>query len=448
MSVTCLLYLATTACTPTVDKGLAEAEKTYQEKNYNQAITLSKAILQKNPGSLKALRLKALSYIALNDIQAALDDYEGLDTDHPDIAPQLLEEILIGIIKDALQQKSFFVRSAAIKALAEMGDPAYLHLIIPRMKDEVAFVRFFTVESLGQLEGPDTLKLVMAAGNDPDGMVRIGAIKVLDESEEGEGDSVRLNNLLATFVDDADVTVRLFALAAMSKHGDKEAFSKMIDAIKKLPADTLSSGIAALGKSKNLSAVPYLNTFITADNQSLRMLAAESMGEIPAPEFYPSLQKALQDASPSVRASAATSLGKLGDKNAIPLLENQLQDPKSIVRVSAAEGLKRLGRNKLEVYNAALSDPDYGVRHFTISSLRRNWGMDAMPLLKASLKDETPRVRTAAIRAIGEIGGKESLPVLKEMLKDPDLAVRTYAAGNVGRILNKMAGKKLKKSEH
>lgn len=439
--------LTQTGCSPPSGKELSDAETAYNQKEYNRALALSDAVLQKSPSSLPAHRVKVLSYVAQGSIEAAFNDYDSVEKKYPEIAPQLLKEISIAAIRQSLTHENYFVRSAAVKAAGEMGDQELSLLIIPGLKDSAPFVRFFTVESLGLLGGPDVLKLLLAAGKDPDGMVRVAVIKTLDEMVEGKNGSsgVEIKNVLATFTNDSDVTVRLFALAGMAKRGDADAFSRLVEAIRTLEPQARAAGAAALGRSKNNGAVPLLIGMIGDAEGPLRMYAAEAMGEIASPELYPPLTKAIADPDPSVRGAAATSLGKLGNPQAIPLLTKTLQDPDAIVRVSAAEGLQRLGKKEMEVYRAALSEKDYAIRHFALGSLRKVGGKEGLPLLAKAAKDEAPRVRIAAIRALGEVGGTEALSLLKESLKDPDLSVRTYAAGNVGRVLNKAAGKELKK---
>ncbi len=441
------LLLLFSGCTPASEKGLAEAEQAYQTQDYMRALTLSEGLLQSSPNAEKAHLLKIRALVALDDIDKALSHSDHIETSNPSLAVSLVREIILSILRTSLKHENYFVRSAAIKAVGEMGDPKHIPLILPRMKDPETFVRFFTVEAIGQLEGPDFLKLIMAAGQDPDGMVRVAVVKVLaDLGQTYQG--VQVNNLLATFTQDQDITVRLLSLAALSKNGDETALSKIISEIERLPEEALASVIAALGRSQNAAAVSYLKTYLTSENGILRMYAAEAMGEMPDSAFYDVLIPALSDADASVRGAAATTLGKLGDKRAIPAIEALLNDSAPMVRVSAAEALKRLGEKRIGPYEAALIDLDYGVRHFTIGSLRRVWGAEGLPLLTLALKDEAPRVRTTAVRAIGEVGGEADLPRLKEMMKDQDLAVRTYAAGNAGRILNKMAGKTMKTSAH
>ncbi len=443
-------FLTVLGCTPSSDNALAEAEQAYAQGDFNRALSLSDSLLQKMPDSLPAHRIKALSYVSQGSIETAFRSLEVVEKRYPELAIPLLKEISIGIIKLSLSHENLFVRSAAVKAVGEMGDVKLTPLIIPGLRDSETFVRFFAVESIGLLGGPDALKLFMAAGNDPDGMVRVGAVKAIDDmaeenSKRGEQNGAALNKLLATFSDDADITVQLFSLAAMAKWGDQDAFPKMLEIIQGLESNPRSAGAAALGRSKMKEAVPLLVDFIADPDESLRMYAAEAMGDISSGDLYSPLVKALSDPVPSVRAAAATSLGKLGDQRAIPLLTKLLGDSDVIVQVSAAEGLHYLGKKKFSIYRDALTAEDYAIRHFAIGSLRKIGGEEAFRLLSESMQDTATRVRIATIRALGEIGGIKALPLLKESLKDPDLAVRTYAAGNVGRVLNKAAGNALKK---
>jgi HEAT repeat protein len=342
------------------------------------------------------------------------------------------KEILV-VLEEALRHENYFVRSAAVKAIGEMGDPAHLSLILPRFKDPISFVRMFSVESVATLHGPDTLKVLLAVGDDPDPMVRVAVVKAIDDlsGTSGKVDSMPVGKLLASFTKDADPTVHLFALASLARHGDNEAFRLLQ---KSAPSD-LYPAIVALGRTKKQEAIPTLTAAVHHTDSMVRMLAAESLGDIPSEKAYSLLTELVTDTDASVRGAAATSIGKTGNSKGIPVLTKSLDDLEPKVQVSAAEGLMRLGEKKLAVYEKALRHSDYGVRHFAIGSLHKTAGKEAMPLLIKALSDDAPRVRIAAVRAIGSIGGKEAIPILRERLKDMDLAVRAYAAGNLGRVL-------------
>jgi len=342
-------------------------------------------------------------------------------------------KVMLEILNSSLRHENFFVRSAAAKAIGEMGDSKFIAMLIPSFKDPMAFVRLFTVESIAQLHGPDTLKLLLAAGVDPDPMVRIAVVKALDElaKDDGKIDSIPIEKILAPFTKDSDSTVLLFAKAALAKRGNEKMFMEIQSALDS--HETLYPAIVALGRTKSARAVPILAKTLQDPDSTVRMFSAEALGEIEDPSAFALLTVLTKDKETPVRGAAATSLGKIGDKKAIPILEGLLNDPEIRVALSAAEGSAHYGKTRLDIYEKALQHADYGVRHSAIGSLQKIAGKEALPLLIKALLDEAPRVRIAAVRAIGAISGPEAIPVLQPALHDPDLSVRAYAAGNLGR---------------
>ena len=343
------------------------------------------------------------------------------------------KKVILDILKSSIAHENFFVRSAAAKAIGEMGDSKYIPLLIPMLKDPMAFVRLFTAESIAQLHGTDTLKLLLAAGGDPDPMVRIAVVKALDElaKDTGKIDALPIEKILTPFTKDSDATVLLFAKAALAKRGNEQMFMEIQSALE--TEETLSPAVVALGKTKLARAIPMLTKTLQNPDSTVRMFSAEALGEIADPSAFEILIPLTKDKEPSVRGATATSLGKIGDKKAVPILEAMVGDPDMRVQISATEGLTRYGKTRLDIYKKALQDDDYGVRHSAIGSLQKISHKEAMPLFIKALSDPAPRVRIAAVRAIGAISGPEAIPILKGQLTDPDLSVRAYAAGNLGR---------------
>ncbi len=357
------------------------------------------------------------------------------------------KKVIDDILKSALQNENFFVRSAAAKAIGEMGDPKYVPLLIPMLKDPMAFVRLFTAESIAQLRGPDTLRLLLAVGGDSDPMVKIAVVKALDDlaKENGKIDGLPIEKILDSFTKDHDATVLLFAKAALAKRGNEKMFLDIQDALRN--EDAIAPAVVALGRTKLVNAVPILTKTSQNADSTLRLFSAEALGEIGSSSAFMPLVALTKDKEGSVRSSAATSLGKIAEKNAIPILEGLLKDTEISVQLSAAEGLARYGKNRFDIYEKAMENADYGVRHSAIGSLQKLWGTtpggisglvgplkkEAVPILMKALSDKSQRVRIAAVRAIGAMSGPEAIPILQPILHDADLSVRAYAAGNLGR---------------
>jgi predicted unusual protein kinase regulating ubiquinone biosynthesis (AarF/ABC1/UbiB family)/HEAT repeat protein len=450
-----LFFLLSAGCSGPPQREITRAQMAYEEGDYPRALALTEVSLQQQPNDPVARRLLILTSLGGGteaQVQAALSAYEALVKETPGVEPSLLKEISLVTVRRSLRHENMFVKSAAVKALGEMGDPENVALLIPMLKDPEVFVRFFTAEALGQLDdgGEGTLKLLMAAGQDPDPMVRVAAVKALAPAEGGALRSPDLvGRLLTAFEADVEPTVQLFALSGQARLGVPTALPKMLLMSQRLDPSNAPGALAALGHSRQAAALAPLSATVENAEASLRMYAAAALGELGRPEAEAPLSHLLQDTEPSVRASAAAALGKLGQSDAIPSLSKALSDADPSVRVSAAEGLLRLGReaDAYPVLEEALKEEDYGIRHAAIGALRKGTQTGpAFGILEKQFKDPAPRVRIAVARALGEMGNaEEALPRLKQALRDSDLAVRTYVAGSIGRLLNQQAGKKLKK---
>jgi len=422
-------------CSRSPDQEWMAAEVAYEAGEFSRALALATSAAERHPDAAPARRIWILSRIATGDMKGGLAAYDAIAGTAPLTATAptapLLREICLAVIRRSMQDANLFVRSAAVKALGEMGDRSHIAQLVPALKDAETFVRFFAVESLGRLGGNEAIQLLMAAGSDPDPMVRVAAVKALDDLEVSA-------QLFALFEGDAEATVQLFALAGRARRGDAKAAEVLLSRAKERREDPAAP--TALGRSKQKMATDHLIDLLAGPEASIRMYAAEALGEIADPKAAPRLIRALQDPEATVRAAAATSLGKLDDPAATALLaEMMMKDTDPVARVSAAEGSFLLGRPDWSAYEGALKHDDYGVRHFTVGSLRKaavRGDKAALEMLIRQIKDPAPRVRIAVVRALGEAGDPSAIPVLKAQFLDEDLAVRTYAAGNLARLLS------------
>ncbi len=432
-----LLVIAVfSACTRSSEPEIARAESAFKARDYDQAIDITQSLLRENPKGTDAHRLKILSHVARGETDKAIDQYDLALENGTSVQP-LLGQMCLLIVQTAFTHENFFVRSAAAKTIGEMGDPAQIRSVASLLRDDNAFVRLFVVETLGRLGGDDALKMLMAAGRDPDVMVRIGAVKAVDDMTKGKPGSEKL---FALFEADKTPAVQLFRLSALAQRGDQTALTRIVTMMETLSADEKPAGLSALGRTRDARAIAFLMPFLKDADPTMRMYAALAAGDIASPSSLDALIPLLLDSETMVRGSAATALGKLGDRKAIPLLTKQIEDPDPVVRASVAEALQRLGQTYQDhkrIYETALAEEDYGVRHFAIGSLAQTAGRDALPIFIKALSDTAQRVRIAAVRAIGETGAASEIPILKEALRDPDPSVRTYAAGNIIRILTR-----------
>jgi HEAT repeat protein len=428
-----LICLIPPGCTRGPEQEWVAAETAYEEGQYQRALALAESAFERHPDAPAARRMLVIASAATGQVGRGLALLEGVTAKGSETP--LLRELCLSVIRHSFQNENLFVRSAAVKAIGEMGDRTQMQRLIPALKDKEPFVRFFAVEALGQLKGEEAIQLLMAAGSDPDPMVRIAAVKTLDEIDAPA-------RLFSFFEGDTEAAVRLFALAGQARREEtgeaaqQTATARLMTLAEERPNDPAVP--AAFSRAKIKTAVPHLIRTLTHHEAQMRMYAAEALGEIADPAAATPLLTALKDDDASVRAAAATALGKLGDEKMSGPLTQTLKDADLRVRLSAAEGLFYLGQTDLAPYAEALRHEDYGIRHAAIGSLRKIAAAgdpQALALLVAQRTDSAPRVRIAVVRAIGEAGNRTTVPILKALLKDEDLAVRTYAAGNLVRLL-------------
>jgi hypothetical protein len=196
---------------------------------------------------------------------------------------------------------------------------------------------------------------------------------------------------------------------------------------------------------------------LLADLQSsdvtLRIEAAQQLGQRPDPAAVPALIRALDDKSVLVQGAAASSLGEMKDSRVPDALAGTLRDPdrdlnfqlvaaialakyhdaraaRTLIsllptrRDDASRALIDLGRPATPALAAALRE--YQVRDI-VTRILISIGdglKDILPLLD---KTEARFTRLAAVRVLGEIDDPRAAAALTEFLKEPDLDVAAAA---------------------
>ena len=118
----------------------------------------------------------------------------------------------------------------------------------------------------------------------------------------------------------------------------------------------------------------------------------------------PALTRALSDTDDSIRCLAALSLGQLKAASAIPALLVLLTDPSGWVRGAAADGLALMGEAAVPALGSALHDDQEGVRVRAAYALYRIRSMSSARWLFPALNDPNPIVHTYVYETLDEMG--------------------------------------------
>lgn len=184
------------------------------------------------------------------------------------------------------------------------------------------------------------------------------------------------------------------------------------------------------------ASVDPLLGYLGGDHQGLRVLAAETLANIPSERAVPALCDALSDPDENLRWRASEALGSIGSSEAVPHLVPLLSDSVDFVRGTALQQLATLGATEVLAWAPTfLNDQDNRRRVAAINALGTLGSPDGLPMLEPCLADESDWVRQEAVVALLRIGSPQAVDMLTELLAGEDAyEVRIYAEEAVKRL--------------
>lgn len=259
--------------------------------------------------------------------------------------------------------------------------------------------------------GREAIAVLAARSEDPDPEAR--AVVAAAWGDLGNRAAVpRLKRALA----DNNADVRIAAAASLTKLGDVQGLTSLIDETKPIMTGRASSPAEELRRMARDAA---------------RGRAALTLGETSRDSAADALRSLLSDPSGEVRDAAAVALARLGRGDAAQFLE-ALKDPDEGVRAAGARSLGMIGREGLEPLKKALaSDASASVRAEAAAALGAFSDPTSTPLLAAALADKSGRVRLAAARSLARRDDAASTAALKKLADQappPELALTAAAA--------------------
>jgi HEAT repeat protein len=195
-------------------------------------------------------------------------------------------------------------------------------------------------------------------------------------------------------------------------------------------------------------AIPSLIFNLNSEHESVRELAAKSLGMIKDQRALDSLIAALNDERYSVRKAAVEALKMILGDSVVNALITALKDKNSDVRTEAAKAIGEIKDSKaVESLIAALKDESWYVRKESAEALGKIKDPRAVESLIATLKDKNSDVQESAIKALEEIDPtwrKQEIVAslisnLVTALKDKDILVRMSAIKRLGEIKDSSA---------
>lgn len=215
-----------------------------------------------------------------------------------------------------------------------------------------------------------------------------------------------------------------------------------------------SDGLSAISILKSdRHAIALLKQALQDKDESVRTLAANSLGSMNARSAIPALRDALNDPSPVVSFAAAQSLWRLGDRSGRQLfyevllgqrktmpglikqhvneIKKDIHDPKTLALIGIDQasgaflGPFSMGVSVLEEYAKNTSSP---VQAYCATLLSQDPSPDTIEQLSLALGDNNWTVRAAAAKALAEMHDRKVISKLEEMMETDKVAPARLAA--------------------
>lgn len=184
-------------------------------------------------------------------------------------------------------------------------------------------------------------------------------------------------------------------------------------------------------------AVGALIETLSDANAGVRVVAAQSLGQIQDPRAITALSKALkEDTDARVRQAAAEALGEIDDNRAVPALVDALKVEKiASVRRAIVEALGEIDDpSAASAIGAFAKDADAQVRRAVASALGELEDPIGVPALVSMARDEDAEVRKEVAESLGEIEHANAIDALSILAKDSDPEVRSHAISSLGNL--------------
>jgi HEAT repeat protein/cyclophilin family peptidyl-prolyl cis-trans isomerase len=328
-------------------------------------------------------------------------------------------------------------------ALGRLEDKRALPALLTLARDSHPYTRAFAIKGLGALKDPSAMSTIVplaANGTSGDRSVRIEAIRAMGRI----GDRAAAAPLLQIIRDGkADPQLRLEAVTAIgglhaTQTGD---VADIVDTLLDVLADP-SPPIRAAALRSTAALDP--ETFVTVlsglepdAHWSVRAALASTLGTLAPESVLGRLRTMLRDADQRVVPSVLGALARLKAADAPSVLVEHLKADDPLVRAAAAEGLGTLKPDNAaaalaEAYSAGQRDAIYSARTAALAALAKYGAAAATPVLRTALADKDWAVRVRAAQLLKEFDPASSDAVATQMRPAPTtLPMETYQAARL-----------------
>lgn len=283
------------------------------------------SVLKDRDRSVREAAIGALTAIGEPSVVAMGVCLEDAELTVQEAASAVLASIADSRVREplirALASSDWIVRMHAAKALGRIGHQDAVPALIPLLQDKVKAVREEVAAALAAI-GDAAVPALLAALQHQEWLVRLHAVESLGKSKSPQA----VEALLSVVFNDPDTAVREDAVRALGDIGAPQAVD-FLYVVMKDPRLRLFA-VEALGRIGDRRAVPVLLDVLAGRNVPEAGRMVSGCGDQWSEEMM-------------VRAAAVRALGALGDETAVPALVAALES--TFTRQEAAMALAKFG---------------------------------------------------------------------------------------------------------
>lgn len=226
-----------------------------------------------------------------------------------------------------------------------------------------------------------------------------------------------------------DAAVRQAAIGALNSLGHPDMASRIAGLLSSPDARLRESAVRIAGYFGYRDCIGTVIERCVDPDDSVRRAAVEHLPFLDDDRVAAQMARALDDGSPRVRAAAAQALAHVPAGDAREPLLRAAQDDDGWVRYYAVRSLGALRDAPAlsRLSQLAASDPAPHVRIAALESIGAIADPSAAGVLLQYVSHQQADLAAAALRALGSVGGEPAAAALKQALRSPDAALRRAA---------------------
>jgi len=364
--LTCAVVVAVlvwaAGCGPDVAAGRRTASRLLDGCKYDSARGLAKTLARRSPNDTGVLGLQVRLYSAERRLREATDALRRHDSLTGVHDSSLEVTVLMSALKDGDEQ----VVACAIGACGELALAPLFTSVRSALDDRSPYIRCAAVYALPRYNRDRTAFLLAPMMLDDHPAVRAemlrSAVRLRDKS------MLQLTRALGYLETNDYVIWNYMVMCAVLGHsGMADRVRRELNGEQDVLRTEAAAALVRLGEKQRL---PTVAAGLRSPEESAREAAANALGDLHATEYLDSLANCALDSDVGVREAVAYGLGEMGDARGAGAARTLLTDHKETVRARALIALARLQQPDVDkVATAALADSSLSVRATAVAVL-------------------------------------------------------------------------------